>query len=189
MSMFLDSSRTLPDIKEGLGNPDMSGILLDSPTLLLSWPYKYMTMQHRHAGQAGMSQTHRRRTKLCIDDGAHPSSFLGDPVDPVPRSVSARQRARITLIAVAYAPYIARSISCTSCSCQLSSVVPARPMAGGWSHLRPIACHTPGHTWKKGALHTPSSLDLTHAPREPKAPVLRRRRLPCCAAGCNAVVP
>jgi hypothetical protein len=38
MSMFLDSSRTLPDIKEGLGNPDMSGILLDSPTLLLSWP-------------------------------------------------------------------------------------------------------------------------------------------------------
>ena len=38
MSMFLDSSRTLPDTKEGLGNPDMSGILLDSPTLLLSWP-------------------------------------------------------------------------------------------------------------------------------------------------------
>jgi len=36
--MFLDSSRTLPDTKEGLGNPDMSGILLDSPTLLLSWP-------------------------------------------------------------------------------------------------------------------------------------------------------
>ena len=26
--MFLDSSRTLPDTKEGLGNPDMSGILL-----------------------------------------------------------------------------------------------------------------------------------------------------------------
>ena len=38
MSMFLDSSRTLPDTKEGLENPDMSGILLDSPTLLLSWP-------------------------------------------------------------------------------------------------------------------------------------------------------
>ena len=38
MSMFLDSSRTLPDTKEDLGNPDMSGILLDSPTLLLSWP-------------------------------------------------------------------------------------------------------------------------------------------------------
>jgi hypothetical protein len=38
MSMFLDSSRTLPDTKEGLGNPDMSRILLDSPTLLLSWP-------------------------------------------------------------------------------------------------------------------------------------------------------
>jgi hypothetical protein len=38
--MFLDSSRTLPDTKEGLGNPDMSGILLDSPTLLLSWPVR-----------------------------------------------------------------------------------------------------------------------------------------------------
>jgi hypothetical protein len=48
MSMFLDSSRTLPDTKEGLGNPDMSGILLDSPTLLLSWrtgiPYSHQGM-------------------------------------------------------------------------------------------------------------------------------------------------
>jgi hypothetical protein len=49
MSMFLDSSRTLPDIKEGLGNPDMSGILLDSPTLLLSWPTaRRQYIEHSH---------------------------------------------------------------------------------------------------------------------------------------------
>ena len=47
MSMFLDSSRTLPDTKEGLGNPDMSGILLDSPTLLLSWPF----VDHENLGR------------------------------------------------------------------------------------------------------------------------------------------
>ena len=51
MSMFLDSSRTLPDTKEGLGNPDMSGILLDSPTLLLSWPLHPL-------GQASWSSLH-----------------------------------------------------------------------------------------------------------------------------------
>ena len=70
MSMFLDSSRTLPDTKEGLGNPDMSGILLDSPTLLLSWPSGKAGFEAWVLSKGGLVSVHHSR-QFCTVVHAH----------------------------------------------------------------------------------------------------------------------